>query len=354
MSARSRCNHGSCGCCHGIWRPEWGRDRILPGDTGRSWYLTNPMHFGLLRITLAIIGSIFLLVSMVTDKPPPRPEGNTNFAFGWFSYWKFYSHWTLALCTLYCVFASMLSYALWKKEKNPLRRDSAQRFNWEMEVQVARPHVEESREEGHERRVSLDERRLSLESPRSRHGHGHHRHHRRISFSELCLWFFYQTVWAAAIFCAFTYWFFIGLGCLSRNGCKEVSSKFWIAQVLNLLFVVTEIVLNKLPFLPFHSILSLAYCVLWLIFSAILFFVTGQWVYPQNPTHSQLYSAFTFWPGWILLNVVSFFVGFGVEWALSRCITTKHSLQNPHEEVPLPPQPLNLQTHEEQEPNPQT
>jgi hypothetical protein len=324
----------SCSCCSGVWKPGWGRDRILPGDTGRSWFFTNPVHFSAIRFALAFVGSIFLIFSMATDKPPPPPQDPAHFAQGWFSYWKFYSHWTLALCTLYCAMASMFSYALWKHEKNPMRRELGQQhFNWAPDVQVAHPHQARRSDldlSSDLQSVALEEAAVA-EAPEPVH---RRQHHRRISFSELCLWFLYQTVWAAAIFCACTFWLFIGIGCLPRKGCTDVNSKFWMAQTLNLLFLVTELSLNKLPFIPFHSILTLAYCVLWLIFSAILYFVTGQWVYPKSATHGQLYAAITFWPGWIALNVACFFIGFSVEWFLSKFFPTKHSIANAH--LPAP------------------
>lgn len=157
----------------------------------------------------------------------------------------------------------------------------------------------------------------------------HHSHRRKISLGELCLWLMYQTVWAAAIFCACTFWIFIGIGCLPRKGCTSVARNFWFANIINLAFIVMEIFFNKLPFIPFHSVLTLGYCVLWLVFSAILWSVTGNWIYPRSASHGQLYSAVTFWPGWIILNVGAFFVGLGVEWALTRwVIPNKHSVKD--------------------------
>lgn len=159
-------------------------------------------------------------------------------------------------------------------------------------------------------------------------GNRHHGHRRKISPVELCLWLMYQTVWAAAIFCACTFWVFIGIGCLPRKGCTSVATNFWIAQVINVAFIAMELIFNKLPFVPFHSVLTLGYCVLWLVFSAILWSVTGNWIYPRSASHGQLYSAVTFWPGWIFLNVGAFFVGLGLEWALAHWIfPTKHSIK---------------------------
>jgi len=43
-----------CNCCYGLWKPSWGRDRITPGDTARSWYFTNPIHFSILRYVLPL------------------------------------------------------------------------------------------------------------------------------------------------------------------------------------------------------------------------------------------------------------------------------------------------------------
>lgn len=184
-------------------------------------------------------------------------------------------------------------------------------------LQIHRPHRNRSPSALH----------IAPGSPRS---HLHHGHRRRISLGELCLWLMYQTVWAAAIFCASTFWIFIGIGCLPRKGCTSVAANFWIAQVINLAFITMEMSFNKLPFIPFHSVLTLGYCVLWLVFSAILWSVTGNWMYPRSSTHGQLYSAVTFWPGWIFLNVGAFFVGLGIEWALSHWIfPNKHSIKDP-------------------------
>jgi hypothetical protein len=152
-----------------------------------------------------------------------------------------------------------------------------------------------------------------------------------VSFGELCVWFTYETVWAASIFLACTFWVLMGLGCLPHKSCKKVEAHFWIAQVLNLAFIGTEMFLNKMPFIPMHSIITFGYCLLWLIFSTLLWFVTGQWVYPQSQAHGTLWSALTFWPGWIALNVVSFFFALLIEWGISRFIPAKHSMNRKHD-----------------------
>ena len=169
------------------------------------------------------------------------------------------------------------------------------------------------------------------DEPQLHNSQAHHRTHRVVSFGELCVWFTYETVWAASIFLACTFWVLMGLGCLPHKSCRKVEPHFWIAHALNLVFIGTEMFLNKMPFIPMHSIITFGYCLLWLIFSTLLWFVTGQWVYPQSQGHGTLWSAFTFWPGWIALNVVSFFMALLIEWALARVFPNKHSLAHGHE-----------------------
>lgn len=336
------------------------------------------------RMFLGVCGIAFLVYSAATDAPPPDPNNPdpTMFAAAWLAYWKFYTvrigqiskytmyckqsvltfqpkkHWTLALCTLFFVVASLYSYWLSRREKTPHIIQSDNELNLEIDSRtepldsigdittddeggvvelsngvVDSPAPTEGEEATDRQRFEAAEMLNDRMAPGASY---HDRFRRRrplrvlVSFGELCLWLGYETVWAASIFLSITFWIFIGLGCLPHKGCQNVPSHYWIGQLLNILFIAVEITLNKLPFIPTHSVWTLCYCILWLIFSTLLYVVTGEWVYPtENPHRGQLRAAFTFWPGWIVLNVVAFFIGLMIEWAIARIFPSKHSVMKP-------------------------
>lgn len=266
-------------------------------------------------------------------------------------------HWTLALGTLYFACASLYSYWLRKQEMHPQVTQQEHELSLEVEAQTQPLEAVGELTEDDESEVELqddgvapaernngadeaDRRRAEAANAlnhrlrnRLDQQDSYHRSHMRIkvSFGELCLWLGYETIWAASIFLSITFWVFVGLGCLPHKGCQNVPGNFWAGQILNILFIGSELALNKLPFIPTHSVWTLCYCFLWLIFSTMLFLLTGQWFYPtEDPHRGQLRAAFTFWPGWIVLNVVSFMLGLLIEWVVARIFPSKHTFMTPN------------------------
>lgn len=149
----------------------------------------------------------------------------------------------------------------------------------------------------------------------------------RVQFGEFMIWISYQTIWASAIALSLAFWIFIGIGCATRHACHRVNSHYWWAHALLLVFVFYEFIINDLIFLPIHVIITIGYSCIWYLFSFTFWYFTGSTMIPQDPRLGKPIKGFIFWPAWALLNTLSFFIAFGIQWLLEKYIKSSRRIR---------------------------
>jgi len=132
----------------------------------------------------------------------------------------------------------------------------------------------------------------------------------KMNLGEKLVWILFEVSSTTALFIALAYWGLIydgtvDAGVVSENG-------------LNVVFVIVEVLLNKLDLLPSHCIFPLLAVFLYMIFSWVWYSASGVWIY-----FFLNWSDFTASISYLMLLimvVIFFFIMKGFTYARNRLI----------------------------------